>query len=92
MRASEIPVGQGRTGTIGDMYVAVYNNDGKLIVFDNTCTHMGCQTDWNDADKTWDCPCHGSRYHAEGTVLNGPALDPLPRLSYTVDNDEIKLP
>jgi Rieske Fe-S protein len=55
------------------------NEDGELEVISAVCTHMGCNVHWNNAEKSWDCPCHGSRFSTDGTVLEGPALDPLPK-------------
>jgi len=53
---------------------------GELFLVDTTCTHMGCETAWNEAERSWDCPCHGSRFSYTGEVLEGPATDPLERI------------
>ncbi|AFZ73521.1 FAD-dependent oxidoreductase [Natronobacterium gregoryi] len=52
--------------------------DGKLHVTSAVCTHMACLVEWNDAERSWDCPCHGSRFSPDGDVLEGPATDDLP--------------
>ncbi|OMP67808.1 FAD-dependent oxidoreductase [Domibacillus epiphyticus] len=59
---------------------AYKDEDGNCHLVDTTCTHMGCETKWNDAERTWDCPCHGSRYSYTGDVIEGPALKPLAKL------------
>ncbi|WP_217591640.1 FAD-dependent oxidoreductase [Cohnella sp. GbtcB17] len=59
---------------------AYRDHEGKLHVVDTTCTHMGCETEWNAGDRTWDCPCHGSRFTFDGEVMHGPAKKPLERL------------
>jgi glycine/D-amino acid oxidase-like deaminating enzyme/nitrite reductase/ring-hydroxylating ferredoxin subunit len=54
--------------------VAAYrSSDGKLEEHSAICPHLGCVVRWNPGEKTWDCPCHGSRYHRDGHVINGPA-------------------
>jgi Rieske Fe-S protein len=55
--------------------VAVYKDgQGELHAISASCTHMGCIVNWNNAEKTWDCPCHGSRYDIEGRVIQAPAV------------------
>ena len=51
--------------------------DGKLIERSASCTHLGCLVHWNGFERCWDCPCHGSQFAPDGSVLNGPAVQPL---------------
>ena len=70
--------GQGRVLEFNGEQVAAYRNpSGELSVCSAICTHMGCLVDWNDAERTWDCPCHGSRFDTAGGVISGPAGSPL---------------
>ncbi len=55
--------------------IGIYKNpDGKIYAVKPICTHLGCLLSWNDIDKTWDCPCHGSRFNFDGTNLYDPAF------------------
>lgn len=64
---------------VGKALVAAYRDpNGELHAVSATCTHMGCAVNFNNAEKSWDCPCHASRFALDGTVLNGPAVKPLP--------------
>lgn len=65
-------------GVGGDKVAAYRDKDGEVTMLSPRCQHMGCIVEWNGQDSTWDCPCHGSRYAADGTVLRGPTTKPLP--------------
>jgi Rieske Fe-S protein len=70
----EIPLDSGALARRGFTKVAVYRDDkGELHEMSATCPHLGCIVHWNQAEKSWDCPCHGSRFTAKGDVINGPA-------------------
>lgn len=71
---AEIPAGSGAVIGWGPGKVAVYRDSQGLVHRHSAiCTHLGCVVGWNDSEKTWDCPCHGSRFDAHGQVVNGPA-------------------
>jgi len=59
------------------LVVACRDLDGKLHVNSASCTHLGCVVHWNSIEQCWDCPCHGSQFAPDGTVLNAPAISPL---------------
>ena len=75
-----LEVGQGGLFEIdGDTVGAYRDPDGQLHTVKPTCTHVGCALNWNNADTTWDCNCHGSRFSYDGAILDGPATKPLDR-------------
>ena len=65
----------------GERAGAYRDENGQLHLVDTTCTHMGCELEWNDGERSWDCPCHASRFSYTGEVMEGPAEIPLKRLS-----------
>lgn len=70
--------------------IAVYRDEtGKLTLVSAVCTHMKCIVNWNNAEKTWDCPCHGSRFKPDGTILEGPVFHPLQKI-HTEGNTVVK--
>ena len=65
----------------GARKIAVYKDaSGEIHMRSAVCPHLYCIVDWNNAEKTWDCPCHGSRFDRHGKVINGPALSDLSEL------------
>ncbi|OES46528.1 FAD-dependent oxidoreductase [Domibacillus iocasae] len=70
--------GEGGVVMVDGKKTGAYKDEqGHCHLVDTTCTHMGCETTWNDAERSWDCPCHGSRFSYDGEVLEGPAIQPL---------------
>jgi glycine/D-amino acid oxidase-like deaminating enzyme/nitrite reductase/ring-hydroxylating ferredoxin subunit len=78
----DIKPGSGAVMRDGTKKIALYRDDnGNFHACSAVCPHKGCIVQWNDGEKSWDCPCHGSRYEAKGEVLTGPTrgrLEALP--------------
>lgn len=76
---AQIAPGQGGVIDKGEEQIAVWRDEeGKLHALSANCTHKGCTVTWNNADRTWDCPCHGSVFERDGAVIHGPARERLP--------------
>ena len=74
--------GEGKILKLNGRRLAVYrDSNGKVTALSPICTHLGCIVNWNPAESTWDCPCHGSRFQPRGQVLAGPAEAPLEKVS-----------
>lgn len=74
---------QGAIVNIGGKKLAAYRDaEGELTVLSPVCPHMGCYVHWNDAETSWDCPCHGARFGPKGQLLNGPAVTDLASEDY----------
>jgi Rieske Fe-S protein len=84
-RTSDVPVGSGVI--VGDI-VVTQPSPGVFKGLSSTCTHAGCTVS-DVAGGTINCPCHGSRYHLDGSVANGPASAPLPTEPISVQGDSI---
>jgi glycine/D-amino acid oxidase-like deaminating enzyme/nitrite reductase/ring-hydroxylating ferredoxin subunit len=80
--------GEGKILHLHGRKVAAYRDDeGKVSLCSPVCTHLKCIVGWNEAERTWDCPCHGSRFKPGGEVIAGPAESPLEKLPAADEND-----
>ena len=76
--ADELAPGQGGIVKVGGHKSAAYRDEnGNLHAFSHVCTHLGCHVRWNEAETSFDCPCHGSRFDRYGKVIQGPAVKDL---------------
>lgn len=91
---AEVGRGEGRIVDIeGEKTAVVRDEHGLLHAASAVCTHLGCLVAFNNAEGTWDCPCHGSRFGKDGEVLNGPATTPLAsRASAAIVRDHTPAP
>jgi glycine/D-amino acid oxidase-like deaminating enzyme/nitrite reductase/ring-hydroxylating ferredoxin subunit len=77
----ELASGEGALLNVGGLKRAVYKDDaGEVHVLSPVCRHLWCYVEWNEAERTWDCPCHGSRYTGDGRVIEGPSVQDLRRI------------
>lgn len=76
--SEDLEVGEGKIFNIKGEQVAAYKDEtGEVHSVSAVCTHLGCIVNWNEAEKSWDCPCHGARYSCKGAILHGPAIQEL---------------
>jgi nitrite reductase/ring-hydroxylating ferredoxin subunit len=76
--ADDIAPGTGAVVRLNGQRCAVFrDDDGVCHAVSARCTHLGCLVAFNEAERSWDCPCHGSRFGVDGSVLQGPAIRPL---------------
>ena len=74
----DVQIGEGKIVNIDGERVGAYKDLEEIVhIIDTTCTHLGCELQWNSAEKSWDCPCHGSRFTYRGEIIVGPALKEL---------------
>jgi len=91
MDASGLAPGEGEVFAVNGEKVAVARDgDGDLHAVSAICSHKGCHVTWNDGEGSWDCPCHGSRFDVDGSVLDTPANDPLDPV--TLDVEDLSAP
>jgi glycine/D-amino acid oxidase-like deaminating enzyme/nitrite reductase/ring-hydroxylating ferredoxin subunit len=81
---ADVPRGEGKILKLKGHKVAAHRDEaGKLTLCSPVCTHLKCTVAWNPSEKTWDCPCHGSRFKPNGEVISGPAEEPLEQIRPT---------
>jgi len=79
---------EGKVIKVDNITIGAYRDENnRLYLLDTTCPHMKCKVQFNDAEKTWDCPCHGSRFNYDGTFIDGPANRDLKKIELDTEDD-----
>jgi glycine/D-amino acid oxidase-like deaminating enzyme/nitrite reductase/ring-hydroxylating ferredoxin subunit len=79
-KLQDVPLGGGKVVELEGKRIAVYRDEqDNWSAVSPVCTHLGCIVHWNAMEKSWDCPCHGSRFNPDGSIIEGPALQALGR-------------
>ena len=82
---------QGRILKINGQKVAAYRDGkGEVTLCSPVCTHLQCIVHWNKAERSWDCPCHGSRFKPDGAVISGPAEEDLQKLVFDPGKEQLE--
>ena len=77
----EVQKGEGKVLSVNGKRCAAYRDENyQLHIVSAICTHLMCVVHWNKGEKSWDCPCHGSRFTYDGRVIEGPAINDLPKM------------
>ncbi len=87
---TDIPESEGKVIEVDGKKVAVFHeSNGVVKACSAICTHMGCVVHWNKAERSWDCPCHASRFDTDGCIIEGPALTPLQKVDILNVSEDI---
>ena len=84
----DVTPGEGALVDLDGAVAAYQDQNGQFTILSPICTHLGCKVRWNSLEKSWDCPCHGSRFECQGEVIEGPAITPLEIISIVEDDEE----
>lgn len=87
---SDLQNNEGKVIEVNGKRIGIVKIDGKLKGLSLICKHRGCEVEWNGSDKTWDCPCHGSRYELDGSLKRGPAESDLDSIVIKARNNQVE--